>query len=53
MLMGPQYVVVLPGHLVQLSVHVAADGGTVLFDIGDIPYRIISVVIRSIAAASY
>ena len=47
-----QYVVVLTGHLVQLVVHVAADGGTILFDRGDVPYRVVGIAVGGVVAVS-
>ena len=48
-----QLVVIFAGQLVQLVIHVATDGGTVLFDLGDVPYRIVGVTVRSVVAVSY
>ena len=45
--------VVLANQLVQLVIHVTADGGTVLFDLGDVPYRIIGVAIRGVVTVGY
>lgn len=48
-----QYVVVLPDHLVQLVIHVATNNSTVLFDLGDVPYRIIRVAISGVVTISH
>ena len=45
--------VVLANQLVQLVIHVTADGGTVLSDCGNIAYRIVGVTVRSVVAVSY
>ena len=45
--------VVLANQLVQLVIHITADGGTVLFDRGDVPYRIVGVAIRGVVAVGY
>lgn len=45
--------VVLANQLVQLVIHVAADGGTVLFDLGDVSYRIVGVAIRGVVTVGY
>ena len=48
-----QLVVIFEGQLVQLVVHIATDGGTILFDLGDVPYRIVGVAIRGVVAVGY
>ena len=48
-----QLVVIFAGQLVQLVIHVATDGGAILFDLGDVPYRIVGVAIRSIVVIGY
>ena len=46
-------VIILANQLVQLVIHVTADGGTVLFDLGDVSYRIIGIAIGGIVAVGY
>lgn len=48
-----QYVVVLPGHLVQLVIHVVTNNSTVLFDRGDVSCRIIGIAIGGVVAVGY
>ena len=45
--------VVLANQLVQLVVHVTADVSTVLFDLGDVSYRIIDIAVGGVVAVGY
>lgn len=45
--------VVLTNQLVQLVIHITTDGSTVLFDLGDVPYRIIGVAVGGVVAVGY
>ena len=45
--------VVLANQLVQLVVHVTADGSTVLFDLGDVSYRVIDIAVSGVVAVGY
>ena len=41
-------VIILTNQLVQLVVHVDTDGGAVLFDLGDVPYRVVGIAVGAV-----